>query len=69
MAVAGVLAQAVNLPGVIGTFFAGLAVNAAVRENRPKGSHFVFQIPQKSINWRIKRSRATMKSAITKSVN
>jgi len=34
MAVAGLLAQFVNLPGIVGAFLAGLAVNAAVR-NKP----------------------------------
>jgi Kef-type K+ transport system membrane component KefB len=36
MAVAGVLAQAVNLPGIVGAFLAGLAVNSAVRDNPAK---------------------------------
>jgi Kef-type K+ transport system membrane component KefB len=31
LAVAGVLAQAINLPGIVGAFLAGLAVNAAVQ--------------------------------------
>lgn len=34
LAVAGVLAQLVNLPGIVGAFMAGLAVNAAV-QNKP----------------------------------
>jgi len=34
MAVAGVLAQLVNLPGIVGAFLAGLAINAAV-QNKP----------------------------------
>src|SRR5262249_39945368 len=36
MAIAGVLAQAVNLPGIVGAFLAGLALNEAVRENPAK---------------------------------
>jgi Kef-type K+ transport system membrane component KefB len=36
MAVAGVLADVVNLPGIVGAFLAGLAVNAAVREHPAK---------------------------------
>ncbi len=32
MAVAGMLAQLINLPGIVGAFLAGLAVNAAVHE-------------------------------------
>ncbi len=32
MAVAGVIAQAINLPDIVGAFLAGLAVNAAVRD-------------------------------------
>src|SRR5436305_7071501 len=37
MAVAGVLAQSINLPGIVGAFLAGLAVNAAVRDKPAKG--------------------------------
>jgi Kef-type K+ transport system membrane component KefB len=36
MAVAGGLAQLVNLPGIVGAFLAGLAVNTAVREKPAK---------------------------------
>lgn len=36
MAVAGVLADVINLPGIVGAFLAGLAVNAAVREHPAK---------------------------------
>jgi Kef-type K+ transport system membrane component KefB len=36
MAIAGVLAQAVNLPGIVGGFLAGLAINKAVREKPAK---------------------------------
>jgi Kef-type K+ transport system membrane component KefB len=37
MGVAGMLAQAINLPGIVGAFLAGLAVNAAVREKPATG--------------------------------
>src|SRR4051794_20513026 len=37
MAVAGILAQSINLPGIVGAFLAGLAVNAAVRDKPAKG--------------------------------
>jgi len=37
MAVAGVLAQVVNLPGIVGAFLAGLAVNSAVHDKPAKG--------------------------------
>ena len=37
MSVAGLLAQIINLPGIVGAFLAGLAVNAAVREKPAKG--------------------------------
>jgi|SRR6516164_1693814 len=33
MAVAGVIADKINLPGIVGAFLAGLAVNGAVKEN------------------------------------
>jgi Kef-type K+ transport system membrane component KefB len=36
MAVAGVIADYINLPGIVGAFLAGLAVNAAVREHPAK---------------------------------
>jgi Kef-type K+ transport system membrane component KefB len=36
MAVAAVLADSINLPGIVGAFLAGLAVNAAVREHPAK---------------------------------
>ena len=36
MAVAGILAQTVNLPGIVGAFLAGLAVNAAVHDKPAK---------------------------------
>ena len=36
MAVAGVLAQTINLPGIVGAFLAGLAVNASVQEKPAK---------------------------------
>jgi Kef-type K+ transport system membrane component KefB len=37
MALAGVLARTVNLPGIVGAFLAGLAVNAAVQDKPAKG--------------------------------
>src|SRR5262245_18585727 len=36
MAVAGVLAQTINLPGIVGAFLAGLAVNASVHDKPAK---------------------------------
>jgi Na+:H+ antiporter len=36
MAVAGALAQTINLPGIVGAFLAGLAVNAAVHDKPAK---------------------------------
>lgn len=36
MAVAGVLAESINLPGIVGAFLAGLAVNAAVHDKPAK---------------------------------
>jgi Kef-type K+ transport system membrane component KefB len=36
MAVAGVIARAINLPGIAGAFFAGLAVNAAAQDKPAK---------------------------------
>ena len=36
MGVAAVLAQTINLPGIVGAFLAGLAVNAAAHENPAK---------------------------------
>jgi Kef-type K+ transport system membrane component KefB len=36
MAVAGVIARAINLPGIVGAFFAGLAVNAAAHDKPAK---------------------------------
>jgi Kef-type K+ transport system membrane component KefB len=36
MAVAGLLADIINLPGIVGAFLAGLAVNGAVREHPAK---------------------------------
>jgi hypothetical protein len=36
MAIAGVLAQAVDLPGIVGVFLAGLALNEAVRDKPAK---------------------------------
>ena len=36
VAVAGCLAQSINLPGIVGAFLAGLAVNAAVRDKPAK---------------------------------
>ena len=36
VAVAGLLAQSINLPGIVGAFLAGLAVNAAVRDKPAK---------------------------------
>jgi len=36
MAIAGVLAQAVDLPGIVGAFLAGLALNEAVRDKPAK---------------------------------
>ena len=49
MAVAGVIAQAVNLPGIVGAFLAGLSVNASVHDMpaKPKleflGNSFLFR--------------------------
>jgi len=37
MAVAGLLAQLINLPGIVGAFLAGLAVNAAVKDKPARG--------------------------------
>jgi Kef-type K+ transport system membrane component KefB len=37
MVVAGLLAQLINLPGIVGAFLAGLAVNAAVRDKPATG--------------------------------
>jgi Kef-type K+ transport system membrane component KefB len=37
MGVAGVLAQSINLPGIVGAFLAGLAVNSAVHDKPAKG--------------------------------
>jgi Kef-type K+ transport system membrane component KefB len=36
VAVAGLLAQSINLPGIVGAFLAGLAVNAAVHDKPAK---------------------------------
>jgi Kef-type K+ transport system membrane component KefB len=36
MAIAGVIARAINLPGIVGAFFAGLAVNAAAQDKPAK---------------------------------
>ena len=36
VAVAGLLAQSINLPGIVGAFLAGLAVNEAVRDKPAK---------------------------------
>ena len=36
MAIAGVIAQAVNLPGIVGAFLAGLALNEAARDKPAK---------------------------------
>jgi Kef-type K+ transport system membrane component KefB len=41
MAVAGVLAQAIQLPGIVGAFLAGLAVNASVRD-KPASAKLEF---------------------------
>jgi Kef-type K+ transport system membrane component KefB len=37
MAVAGVLAQSINLPGIVGAFLAGLAVNGAAHDSKAMG--------------------------------
>jgi Kef-type K+ transport system membrane component KefB len=37
MAVAGLLARSINLPGIVGAFLGGLAVNAAVHDKPAKG--------------------------------
>ena len=37
MGLAGVVAQLINLPGIVGAFLAGLAVNAAVKDKPAKG--------------------------------
>jgi Kef-type K+ transport system membrane component KefB len=36
LAITALLAQAINLPGIVGTFMAGLAVNAAVKDKPAK---------------------------------
>jgi Kef-type K+ transport system membrane component KefB len=36
LAIAALIAQMINLPGIVGAFLAGLAVNAAVRDNPAK---------------------------------
>jgi Kef-type K+ transport system membrane component KefB len=36
VAVAGLLAEIINLPGIVGAFLAGLAVNAAVKDKPAK---------------------------------
>ena len=41
MAVAGVMANAIQLPGIVGAFLAGLAVNAAVRD-KPASAKLEF---------------------------
>ena len=41
MANAGVLADAIHLPGIVGAFLAGLAVNASVRE-KPASAKLEF---------------------------
>lgn len=41
LALAGVLAEAINLPGIVGAFLAGLAVNAAV-QNKPAKEKLEF---------------------------
>jgi len=41
LAVAGLLAQSINLPGIVGAFLAGLAVNAAVK-NKPAKEKLEF---------------------------
>jgi len=41
MAVAGVLAQAIQLPGIVGAFLAGLAVNASARD-KPASTKLEF---------------------------
>jgi Kef-type K+ transport system membrane component KefB len=41
LAVAGLLAQSINLPGIVGAFLAGLAVNAAVK-NKPAKDKLEF---------------------------
>jgi Na+:H+ antiporter len=41
MAVAGVLAEAIQLPGIVGAFLAGLAVNASVRD-KPASAKLEF---------------------------
>jgi Kef-type K+ transport system membrane component KefB len=41
MAVAGVLADAINLPGIVGAFLAGLAVNRAA-QNEPAKEKLEF---------------------------
>lgn len=45
MGVAGLLAQSINLPGIVGAFLAGLAVNAAVHEKPAKGKLEFFVPP------------------------
>jgi Kef-type K+ transport system membrane component KefB len=53
LTVAGFLARSINLPGIVGTFLAGLAVNATVHDKPAKGkleffansfhSHFLYR--------------------------
>ena len=38
LALAGLIAALINLPGIVGAFLAGLAVNGAVQKNRRKRS-------------------------------
>jgi Kef-type K+ transport system membrane component KefB len=45
VAVAGLLAQIINLPGIVGAFLAGLAVNAAVRDRPAKVKLEFLAIP------------------------
>ncbi len=42
MVVAGLLAQVINLPGIVGAFLAGLALNAAVHDKPAKGTLQLF---------------------------
>jgi Kef-type K+ transport system membrane component KefB len=45
VAVASLLAQSINLPGIVGAFMAGLAINAAVHDKPAKRSWNSLEIP------------------------
>src|SRR5271167_609984 len=51
MVVSGLLAQIINLPGIVGAFLAGLAVNAAVHDKPAKGKLEFFASSRASGRW------------------